>query len=64
VVLASVSQYFHAMFTNCVRNNKALVVIKQLDSTIVHITTLSKRYLGMPTLLSVINARYISYKMI
>jgi len=34
VVLASASEYFHAMFTNFEEKNQNLVVIKQLDSCV------------------------------
>jgi len=33
VVLASASEYFHAMFTHFEEKNQDLIVIKQLDSS-------------------------------
>jgi len=37
VVLASASQYFHAMFTSFSEKNQDLVVIKELDSSALHL---------------------------
>ncbi|XP_016659573.1 kelch-like protein 2 [Acyrthosiphon pisum] len=37
VVFASASPYFHAMFTNFSEKNQDLVVIKELDSSALHI---------------------------